>query len=156
MQSELDLQLSRLMRAPRAALWQAWSDPAHLKQWWCPKPWQTEVRAFDFRPGGAFHTFMSGPDGSSSSDNPGSFLDIQPLERIVITSCLLADGRPAPTPWMPMTAIFSFADEGAGTRYAALVMHATPEARSQHEAMGFREGWGICFEQLDEYALTLV
>ena len=68
-----DLVISRLVRAPRAAVWRAWTDPVLLKEWWCPKPWATEVRAFDLRPGGDFHTFMSGPDGGTS-DNPGCFL----------------------------------------------------------------------------------
>ncbi|PAS97702.1 MAG: polyketide cyclase [Candidatus Dactylopiibacterium carminicum] len=152
--AELDLHLDRLLRASRTRLWQAWSDPAQLKEWWCPKPWVTEVRAFDFRPGGAFHTFMHGPDGGTS-DNPGCFLEIVPFQRIVCTSTLLAGWRPAPNPWMPMTAIFTFADEEGGTRYRAHVMHATTEARLQHEQMGFHEGWGICIQQLDEHALTL-
>ena len=101
-----DLIISRLVRAPRATLWRAWTDPALLKEWWCPKPWTTEVRAFDLRAGGAFHTFMQGPDGGTS-DNPGCFVEVVPLQRIVFTSMLLADWRPA-TPWMPFTAyIFS-------------------------------------------------
>ena len=53
-----DLVISRLVRAPRAKLWKAWTDPHLLKEWWCPKPWTTEVRAFELRPGGAFYTFM--------------------------------------------------------------------------------------------------
>ncbi|HET8708337.1 MAG TPA: SRPBCC domain-containing protein, partial [Pseudomonadales bacterium] len=67
--TELDLTITRLLRAPRELVWKAWSDPNHLKEWWCPKPWVTEVRAFDMRPGGDFYTFMSGPDGGTS-DNP--------------------------------------------------------------------------------------
>ena len=97
----LDLKISRHMAVPRVKLWQAWSDPALLVQWWCPKPWTTEVRAFDLRPGGAFHTVMRGPDGGIS-DNPGVFLEVVPMERLVSTSTLTAGWRPA-TPWMPMT-----------------------------------------------------
>lgn len=61
-----DLVISRLLSAPAPALWRAWADPALLRTWWCPKPWQTEVLAFDFRAGGAFHTVMHGPDGGLS------------------------------------------------------------------------------------------
>jgi uncharacterized protein YndB with AHSA1/START domain len=92
-----DLVISRLVRAPRAALWRAWTDPKLLKEWWCPKPWTTEVRAFDMRPGGAFHTFMQGPDGGIS-DNPGCFLEIIPQSRIVFTSGLIAGWRPGTPP----------------------------------------------------------
>lgn len=147
-----DLVISRLLKAPRAAIWRAWTEPERLKQWWCPKPWVTEVRAFDLRPGGAFHTFMSGPDGGTS-DNPGCFLEIVPGERIVSTSMLLAGWRPA-TPWMPMTAVITLADEAGGTRYTATAMHPDTATRDRHEAMGFFEGWNLGIDQLDAFALA--
>ncbi len=148
-----DLVISRLLRAPRSALWRAWTDPALLKQWWCPKPWTTEVRDFDLRPGGAFYTFMRGPDGGTS-DNPGSFLEIVPHERIVFTSMLVADWRPA-TPWMAFTAIISMGDEAEGTRYVATVMHPDQATTERHKEMGFFEGWNIGIDQLDAFAQRL-
>ena len=134
-------------------MWKAWADPQLLEAWWCPKPWVTEVRAFDMRAGGAFHTFMRGPDGGTS-DNPGCFLEVVPQERIVCTSMLLGDWRPA-TPWMPFTAVFSMADEGDGTRYVANVMHPDKATRDKHEEMGFFEGWGTCIDQLEAFARQL-
>lgn len=147
-----DLVISRLLKVPRAALWRAWTEPEHLKEWWCPKPWVTEVRAFELRPGGAFHTFMSGPDGGTS-DNPGCFLEIVPGQRIVSTSMLLAGWRPA-TPWMAMTAVITFADEAGGTRYTATAMHPDAATRDKHAEMGFFEGWNLCIDQLEAYALA--
>lgn len=147
-----DLVITRVLKAPRASLWRAWTEPDRLKQWWCPRPWVTEVRAFDLRPGGAFHTVMSGPDGGTS-DNPGCFLEIVPGERIVSTSMLLAGWRPA-TPWMPMTAVITFADEAGGTRYTATAMHPDAATRERHAQMGFFEGWNLCIDQLEAFALT--
>ena len=149
----LDLVISRVLRAPRAALWKAWSDPALLAQWWCPQPWTTQVRAFDMRPGGSFHTFMRGPDGDSS-DNPGSFLEVIPQARIVFTSLLTAGWRPA-TPWLPFTAVVTMADEGDGTLYTARVMHPDKATRDRHEAMGFFAGWNTCIDQLEAFARQL-
>jgi hypothetical protein len=77
-----DLEISRVMKAPRAKVWRAFADPAHLARWWCPQPWVTEVKAFELRPGGAFHTHMTGPlpDGTQGvSDNPG----VLPRDRAV-------------------------------------------------------------------------
>lgn len=148
-----DLVITRTLRSPRALLWRAWTEPELLRHWWCPRPWTTEVRAFDLRPGGAFHTFMRGPDGGTS-DNPGCFLDIVPLQRLVFTTMLLADWRPA-TPWMPMTATIDMADAGSGTLYTATVMHADAASRNQHAEMGFFDGWGTCIDQLDEFAQQL-
>ena len=145
-----DLVITRLVRAPRATLWRAWSDPGMLKEWWCPKPWTTEVRAFDMRPGGAFHTFMQGPDGGTS-DNPGSFLEVVPQQRIVFSSLLLEGWRPA-TPWMAFTAVITLADEGEGTRYVATVMHPDKATRDRHEEMGFFDGWNTRITQLEAFA----
>jgi uncharacterized protein YndB with AHSA1/START domain len=152
--STYDLVISRVLKAPRAALWRAWTDPEQLKVWWCPRPWTTEVRAFDLRPGGAFHTYMQGPDGGTS-DNPGCFVEVAPQSRLAFTTMLLADWRPA-VPWMPMTASISFADEGAGSRYVATVMHPDKETRDRHETMGFFDGWNTCIDQLDAFASAQV
>lgn len=148
-----DLVITRLLQAPRAALWRAWSEPALLQQWWCPRPWTTEVRAFELRPGGAFHTFMQGPEGGTS-DNPGSFLEVVPAQRVVFTTLLTGGWRPA-TPWMPMTAVITLADEGEGTRYTATVMHPDRATCDRHEQMGFFEGWGACISQLEALAQGL-
>lgn len=148
-----DLVISRLLRAPRAALWRAWTEPPLLAAWWCPKPWTTEVRAFELRAGGAFHTFMRGPDGGTS-DNPGSFLEIVPEQRIMFTTALVGGWRPA-TSWMPMTAVITMADAPGGTRYIATVKHPDRATRERHEQLGFFDGWNTCITQLEALAQTL-
>ena len=148
-----DLELSRLLRAPRAKVWRAWSDPILLAQWWCPKPWKTEVKAFEFRNGGAFHTYMTGPEGGVS-DNPGCFLDVTPMSRIVSTSMLTGGWRPH-SPWLAMTAIFTLADEDGGTRFIARAMHTSQADSDKHREMGFEHGWGIMIAQLEQAAMAL-
>jgi uncharacterized protein YndB with AHSA1/START domain len=155
--ARLDLEISRFVNAPRKKVWQAWTDPEILKLWWCPKPWVTEVRAFDLRPGGAFHTFMSGPlpDGTNGeSDNPGVFLEIIPERKLVGTSMLLEGWRPA-SPWIGITSIFTMEDEGEGTRYVARCLHRNEDETKKHVEMGFYDGWGTCITQLEDVAREL-
>ena len=149
----LDLEIVRRLDAPRAKVWKAWSDPEILRQWWCPRPWATQVKAFDFRSGGAFHTYMTGPDGGES-DNPGVFLEVVPMERIVWTSMLVEGWRPA-EPWLAMTGIFILEDEGGGTRYTARCLHRNGADRGKHEEMGFHQGWGTMIDQMAEVAKAL-
>lgn len=148
-----DLVIERTVKATRDQLWRAWSDPKLLAQWWCPKPWATEVRAFDFRPGGDFHTFLRGPKGGES-DNPGCFLEIVHQEKIVFTSMLTGGWRPT-SPWIGITAFFTMTDEGNGTRYTARCLHRNADESKKHENMGFFDGWGTCITQLDELASKL-
>jgi uncharacterized protein YndB with AHSA1/START domain len=148
-----DLVISRVVQAPRALLWKAWAEPDLLKEWWCPKPWTTEVRAFELLAGGAFHTVMRGPDGGLS-DNPGCFLELVPQARIVFTSMLTGGWRPA-TPWMAFTAVVELADEAGGTRYVVTVMHPDKATRDRHNEMGFSQGWNTCIDQLEAFARQL-
>lgn len=148
-----ELIITRTIKAPRSVVWRAWSDPVHLVKWWCPKPWTTELRGFDLRPGGAFYTFMRGPDGDTS-DNPGAFLDVVPQQRIVWTTSLVEGWRPA-TPWLAMTAFITLEDEGSGTKYTSRVLHKDHEDQQKHVEMGFYDGWGTCIDQLGELAEQL-
>ena len=59
--SRLDLVLTRVIDAPRALVWTAWTDPEHLKKWWTPAPYTTPVCEMDVRPGGIFRTVMRSP-----------------------------------------------------------------------------------------------
>jgi uncharacterized protein YndB with AHSA1/START domain len=54
---------TREFDAPRELVWQAWSDPKHLSQWWGPDGFTTTTNAFEMRPGGVWRFVMHGPDG---------------------------------------------------------------------------------------------
>ncbi len=150
------LEIERPMTAPRAAIWRAWTDPKLLELWWCPKPWTTEVVAFDMRPGGAFHALMRAPEGETGeSDMPGCFLDIVPAERVVFTTAL-GPGWAPQRPWLAITAVITMTDApDGGTLYRARCLHESVEDTERHAAMGFAEGWGVCLAQLDALAAGL-
>jgi uncharacterized protein YndB with AHSA1/START domain len=44
-------------------VWNAWTQPELLDQWWAPKPYQTRTKSMDFREGGMWLYAMVGPDG---------------------------------------------------------------------------------------------
>ena len=74
-----------------------------------------------------------------------------PQTRIAFTSLLTAGWRPA-TPWLAFTAVISMAEEGAGTRYIATVMHPDKATRDRHDETGFSQGWNTCIDQLEAFA----
>ena len=141
-----ELQITRLIDAPRAAVWRAWTD--HLAEWWCPKPWTVEIIEQDLRPGGRSAMIMRGPDGEEMPQE-GIFLEVVPMERVVFTDAFTKGWLPA-GPFI--VGILEFADEAGGTRYTASARHWTEEAHAQHASMGFTEGWSKVAEQLEEVA----
>jgi uncharacterized protein YndB with AHSA1/START domain len=155
-----DLVLERTLDAPRDLVWRAWTDPEHLKKWWAPRPYETIECVMELRPGGTFSFRMTGPDGFDSIEQ-GCFLDIVEREKLVWTTALLADFRPAPAQaegcaGLAMTAVITFDDAGEGrTRYRAVAMHRNEADRDAHEQMGFHDGWGTVAGQLEEVARSL-
>ena len=72
---------SRVLPASRNLVWRAWTDPAHLGQWWGPQGFTTTTGSFDFRPGGVWRFVMHGPDGRDY-ENRITFDEIVEPERI--------------------------------------------------------------------------
>jgi uncharacterized protein YndB with AHSA1/START domain len=60
-----DLVLTRIIDAPGAKVFKAWSDPELLKQWFAPRPWTTPVVETDVRVGGSSLIVMRGPEAMS-------------------------------------------------------------------------------------------
>lgn len=143
---DLDLTLSRVIKAPRSVVWSAWADRASFEQWWIPAPARCKVVAMELRPGGSFETSISEDGGDFAPHLNACFLDIVEGERIVFTDALLGGWRPAENPFM--TATITLRDHPEGTEYIAHVMHKNYADRSLHETMGFFDGWGAVVEQL--------
>lgn len=142
----LDLTISRVIRAPRPVVWDAWTDRASFEQWWVPAPARCRVVEMDLRPGGAFETRISEGGGDFVPHLSACFLAVDDLERIVFTNALVGGWRPAEQPFM--TAIITLRDHPEGTDYTAHVMHRNPADRVMHEELGFFDGWGTVIEQL--------
>jgi uncharacterized protein YndB with AHSA1/START domain len=58
------LTLERTLDAPKAKLWQAFSDKDWFVKWWGPEGWETTVKEFDFKSGGRNHYAMKCVDES--------------------------------------------------------------------------------------------
>jgi uncharacterized protein YndB with AHSA1/START domain len=144
-----DLVLTRLINAPRAKVYRAWTVPELLKQWFAPLPYTTPVAQIDLRPGGANLIVMRGPDGQDLP-NRGVYLEVVENERLVFTDAYVSAWEPSPKPFM--TVILTFEEQGGQTKYTARVRHWTAADREAHEKMGFHEGWGRCTDQLEALA----
>ena len=149
---ERELVLTRLIDAPRAALYRCWTEPELLKRWFTPAPFTTTVAQVDPRPGGSSYIVMRGPDGVEYP-NRGVYLDVVANERIVFTDAYTEAWRPAEKPFF--TGIVTFADEDGQTRYTARARHWTQADAEAHAKMGFHEGWGAAADQLEALAKTL-
>ncbi|VTS04036.1 SRPBCC family protein [Tuwongella immobilis] len=151
---KLDLLLDRTIPVPRELVWKVWTEPQHLMQWFCPRPWKVSHCEMEVKPGGIFHTTMQSPEGQEFPST-GCFLEAIPCERLAFTSVLLPGFRPAPVEGLQFSVVLTLTTIDGGTRYRAHVLHPDEASREQHEAMGFHHGWNAALDQLIEFAQSL-
>lgn len=155
--------ISREFDAPPALVFEAWTNPRSVEQWWGPKAFSAPVCDMDVRPGGAYRIVMQSPDGV---DYPitGNFLEIDRPKRLVMTmDCsghpaawhdLVDANRSADTknPAGKMVTTVTFDDLGGTTRLTIQTQFETAAIRSAMVKMGMHEGWS---ESLDRLATHL-
>ena len=145
--TDRELMLTRTFDAPRQLVYRAWTDPAHVSNWWVPGPGFTApVCELDARPGGALRIDMRGPDGMLYP-NTGMFFEAAEPERVVFTTNLLDDAGHA---IIANLNIVTFEEQGDKTKLALHVraVHVAPEAMAALE--GMEDGWNNCLDHLVE------
>ena len=151
-----ELRLEQRLNAPLANVWRCWTEPKLLEQWFAPESWTTEVKILEPRPGGASHIVMRGPKGKESN-GVGVFLEAVPEQRLVFTNAFtsgwIPSDQPSAVPFM--VTIIELSDANGKTNYVVRALHWTEEARKQHEAKGFHEGWRQTSRKLEALARML-
>jgi uncharacterized protein YndB with AHSA1/START domain len=80
--SAREIVVSRVFNAPRELVWEAWTNPKHVVNWWGPRGFTTTIEEMDVRPGGVWKHIMHGPDGANYP-NKSIFKEVVRPERIV-------------------------------------------------------------------------
>ncbi|MBP0656714.1 SRPBCC domain-containing protein, partial [Mycobacterium tuberculosis] len=82
--TDRDLVITRIIDAPRANIFRAWTEVDLLKQWFAPLPYTTPHAELDVRAGGPRVIVMRGPDGTEFP-NQGVYLEVVENDRLVVT-----------------------------------------------------------------------
>ncbi|GAA3870746.1 SRPBCC family protein [Celeribacter arenosi] len=147
-----DLSFTRRLPVPRNLVWECWTTPTHIPNFFIPEPHKVTACEIDLRVGGRFDTTFD-VDGNIV-ENKGVYLDIEPERRLVFTDAYTEGWKPSPDPFMTAMILLDDAADG-GTTYTAVARHRSAEAAQTHENMGFFDGWGTVVDQLVKYAQSL-
>lgn len=155
-----DFVVTRLLDAPRALVWKAWTDAEALAQWWGPKNFEVGILKQELRPGGHFHYSMKLPNGQLMW---GRFVygEISAPERLSYVSSFADEhGDLAPNPWLPdfpleLGNVLTLTEENGKTR---LTLVACPAEATETQMKAFvdlrpsmQQGFVGSFEQLEAY-----
>jgi uncharacterized protein YndB with AHSA1/START domain len=80
--ADREIVIAREVNAPRELVWEAWTNPEHVANWWGPRGFTTTIEKMDVRPGGVWKHVMHGPDGTNYP-NKSVFKEVVKPERIV-------------------------------------------------------------------------
>ena len=142
------LTLKRTFNLPRKLVWEAWTKPEHIVQWWGPKGMQINVIEHEFKVGGKWKYIMPMPDGSEFISD-GVYSEIVEPEKIVTS----ANFKPM-TEGVILHVLFE--ENGDKTDFTFSVIHPTEEYCKQQEKMGFYNGWGSAFGRLENFVTSLM
>jgi len=144
--SDREFVVTRTFDGPARLVYEAWTNPELLQQWWAPQSMGIPLRSCeaDVRVGGTYR-FVFGHDGSETVAFFGKYIEVNPHSRLVWTN-EEGDGGEAVT-------TLTFEEKDGKTLLVLRERHPSKEAVD--EAIGFGEGLRETFGQLDELLVTL-
>lgn len=131
-------------------VWDAWTKPEILDQWWAPKPYRTITKSMDFREGGTWLYYMLSPENDKHwCKNDYLKIDTKKSYSGLDAFC---DENGVTNKDMPRTQWTNTFTENANTTLVSIV--ATYESLADLEkiiSLGFQEGFTMALENLDAY-----
>jgi uncharacterized protein YndB with AHSA1/START domain len=139
-----EIHIIRLYDAPLEMVWDAWTDPEQVAQWWGPRGFTLTTHSKELKPGGIWHYTMHGPDGV---DYPNKTLYhvVEEHARLVYDH----GGNDERKPLFRVTALFSRVD--GKTRLELTFALPTPEQAEEIRKFIKQAGGDSTWDRLAEY-----
>ncbi|MBS4065030.1 MAG: SRPBCC domain-containing protein [Chitinophagaceae bacterium] len=148
------IEVKREFTASLELVWDAWTKPKLLDLWWAPKPWQTKTRSMDFRAGGFWLYAMT----SLTDQKHWCRADYQKIESQTSFSHLdsFCDENGNINQEFPRSQWRNVFNQNADTTTVSVsIKYETLIDLEKIIAMGFKEGFTMGLQNLDELLETL-
>lgn len=140
--------VTRFFEADLETVWDMWTKPELLDQWWAPRPWKSETKSMNFKNGGRRIYAMVGPDGERHWAI-GDFSNIVPKKSFDVRDGF-SDENGVVNTAMPQTDWkLVFEKSGNSTRVVITLIGPGEQLKKLAE-MGFEEGFTSAMDGLDE------
>jgi uncharacterized protein YndB with AHSA1/START domain len=147
--AEREIHIERVFDAPRERVFEAYTDPDLIAEWWGPRNGTTIIDEVDPRPGGKWRFITRMPDGQETAFR-GSYREVTPPERIVQT--FEWEGLPGHVSVETAT----FEDLGDGrTKVTTVSVFDSAEDRDGMIESGMERGLNESYARLDELLARL-
>jgi uncharacterized protein YndB with AHSA1/START domain len=140
--SDREVRMTRVFKAPRDLVFDAFSKPELMKRWFGPRGWNLVVCEIDLRVGGGFRFVLRGPDGKDMGMR-GAYKEIARPERSVHMESY--DDYPGES---QVTAVFT--EENGETTLNVTVEYPSKEVRDIVLQTGMEHGAAESYDRLAE------
>ena len=139
-----EIRITRIYDAPLHAVWDAWTDPDQVAQWWGPRGFSLTTHHKDLRPGGSWTYTMHGPD-RADYPNKTYYLEVEKYSKLVYDH----GGNDDRPPLFRVTVLFS--EIKGKTKMDMSMTLPTPEAAEETRRFIKKAGGDSTWDRLAEY-----
>lgn len=140
--------ITREFNASQSLVWDAFTKPEILDQWWAPKPYSAKTKYMDFKVGGQRFYAMVSPDGQEAGWQIQKYTSISPKTNFKYFS-VFADKDE--NPFLPGSDWdLSFSEQNGITKVSITIKNDSLERMEKMIEMGFKEGFTMTLNYLAE------
>lgn len=147
--------VTREFAADLSLVWDAFTKPEILDQWWAPQPWVSKTKLMDFKVGGRRFYAMVSPEGHEGWVVQ-KYTSISPKTNFQFFNSF-ADKDENPNPDIPGGSdwSFDFSETDGVTTVRITIKNESLERMEKMIAMGFQQGFTMTLDHLVELLKTL-
>ena len=149
--SDREVKVVRSLRAPRALVYRAFTEPDLVRRWMLGPPgWTMPVCEMDVRVGGRYRWRWRSNEGNQEFGFAGAFREVQPPSRLVHTEGYDPGTVGGPYPGEPAVVTTTFVeDDGVTTTVTTMIDFGSKEARDAAMSTGMTSGMEQSYQLLD-------
>ncbi len=138
--------------AERDLVWDAYTKPELLDQWWAPKPFSSRTTVMDFKVGGRRFYAMVSPEGAERWAVQ-KYTSITPKSNFKFFNAFADENENLQLPGSDWD--LNFSEQGGTTTVSISIYNESLERLEKMIEMGFKEGFTMTLNYLEELLAKL-
>ncbi len=139
--------INREFDADLSLVWDAFTKPEILDQWWAPKPWSSKTKVMNFEVGGRRFYAMVSPEGQERW-SVQKYISISPKTNFKFLNAFADENENPELPGSDWD--LNFSEENGRTKVSVTIYNESLERMEKMIEMGFKEGFMMTLKSLEE------
>ena len=144
--------INREFDAELPLVWDAFTKPEILDQWWAPKPWSSKTKVMNFEVGGRRFYAMVSPEGQERW-SVQNYTSISPKTNFKFLNAFADKDENPELPGSEWD--LSFSEQNGNTKVSVTIYNESLERMEKMIEMGFKEGFMMTLSNLENLLTTL-